>query len=101
MLFRAAPASGTGAACGRLPAKKPSADPLTRSEVALAGRCFVRRLCALGNHHRAGKALHDHMTPPSGPVVALLGTVFLVLLLTPGAFRSSQEDQPAQSKGGF
>jgi hypothetical protein len=33
----------------------------------------------------------DHMTPPSGPVVALLETVFLVLLLTPSAFCSSQE----------
>lgn len=43
----------------------------------------------------------DHMTPPSGPVVALLGTVFLVVLLTPGAFRSSKVDQPAQFKGGI
>lgn len=31
----------------------------------------------------------EHMTPPSGPVVALLGTFLLVLLLTPGALRSS------------
>jgi drug/metabolite transporter (DMT)-like permease len=31
----------------------------------------------------------DHMSPPSGPVVALLGTFLLVLLLTPGAFRFS------------
>ena len=30
----------------------------------------------------------DHMTPPSGPLVALLGTFFLVMLLTPGALRS-------------
>src|SRR5258708_30180959 len=27
----------------------------------------------------------DHMTPPSGPVVALLGTFLMVVLLTPGA----------------
>jgi drug/metabolite transporter (DMT)-like permease len=32
----------------------------------------------------------DHMSPPSGPVVALVGTFLLVLLLTPGAFRSIQ-----------
>jgi drug/metabolite transporter (DMT)-like permease len=31
----------------------------------------------------------DHMSPPSGPVVALLGTFLMVLLLTPGAFRFS------------
>lgn len=43
----------------------------------------------------------DHMTPPSGPVVALFGTVLLVLLLTPGAFRSSQENKPAQFTGRF
>lgn len=29
----------------------------------------------------------DHMTPPSGPVVALLGTFLMVLLLTPGTLR--------------
>lgn len=29
----------------------------------------------------------DHMTPPSGPVVALLGTFLMVLLLTPAALR--------------
>ncbi len=35
----------------------------------------------------------DHMTPKSGPVVALLGTFLMVLLLTPGALWSgSQED---------
>jgi drug/metabolite transporter (DMT)-like permease len=28
----------------------------------------------------------DHMTPPSGPVVALLGTCLMVVLLTPGAW---------------
>ena len=38
-----------------------------------------------------------HLSPPSGPVVALLGTFLLVLLLTPGAFRSSgNEATPAQ-----
>jgi len=31
----------------------------------------------------------EHMTPPSGPAVALFGTALLVLLLTPGALRSS------------
>jgi drug/metabolite transporter (DMT)-like permease len=36
----------------------------------------------------------DHMTPQSGPVVALLGTIFLVVLLTPGAFRFSQKNEP-------
>ena len=30
----------------------------------------------------------DHMRPSSGPVVALLGTLLMVLFLTPGAFRS-------------
>jgi uncharacterized membrane protein len=30
----------------------------------------------------------DHMRPASGPVVALVGTVLMVLFLTPGAFRS-------------
>jgi len=29
----------------------------------------------------------NHMTPPSGPLVALLGTCLLVILLTPGALR--------------
>jgi drug/metabolite transporter (DMT)-like permease len=28
----------------------------------------------------------DHMTPPSGPVIALLGTCLMVVLLTPGAW---------------
>jgi drug/metabolite transporter (DMT)-like permease len=32
----------------------------------------------------------DHLSPPSGPVVALISTVLLVLLLTPGALRSSR-----------
>ena len=31
----------------------------------------------------------EHMTPPSGPVVALFGTFLMVLLLTPAAFRAS------------
>ena len=31
----------------------------------------------------------DHMVPPSGPIVALLGTLLLVLLLTPGALQPS------------
>ena len=34
----------------------------------------------------------DHMSPPSGPTVALLGTCFMVLLLTPGAFRPSGKE---------
>ena len=33
----------------------------------------------------------EHMSPPSGPVVALLGTFLMVLLLTPGAFRSAKK----------
>ena len=32
----------------------------------------------------------EHVTPPNGPLVALLGTVLLVALLTPGAFWSSR-----------
>ena len=34
----------------------------------------------------------EHMSPPSGPLVALPGTFLMVLLLTPGALRSSQEE---------
>ena len=42
----------------------------------------------------------ERMTPPSGPVVALLGTFLLVLLLTPGALRSSgDEARPVQQNG--
>ena len=37
------------------------------------------------------KVAIEHMRPPSGPAVALLGTFLMVLLLTPGAFRSSKE----------
>jgi len=33
----------------------------------------------------------EHVTPPNGPLVALLGTVLLVVLLTPGAFWSSRQ----------
>lgn len=40
----------------------------------------------------------DHMTPKSGPVVALVGTVLLVLLLTPGAFRSRKAEQSPSTK---
>ena len=42
----------------------------------------------------------EHMIPPSGPAVALLGTFLLVLLLTPGAFRSSgHEARPSRHSG--
>ncbi len=43
----------------------------------------------------------DHMTPPNGPTVALLGTFLMVLLLTPGALRPAhQEDQqPMRTRG--
>lgn len=45
----------------------------------------------------------EHMTPPSGPAVALVGTFLMVLLLTPGAFRSSEKEgprgQPSRWKG--
>ncbi len=43
----------------------------------------------------------DHMTPHSGPVVALVGTFLLVLLLTPGIFRSSRENERVSLKGRF
>ncbi len=36
----------------------------------------------------------EHMAPPSGPVVALLQTLLMVLLLTPGALRSADREQP-------
>ena len=39
----------------------------------------------------------EHTTPPSGPVIALLGTLLLVLLLTPGVLRSSG-DEAGQSQ---
>ena len=37
----------------------------------------------------------EHMTPPSGPTVALLGTLIMVLLLTPGALLSSGRGGPS------
>jgi drug/metabolite transporter (DMT)-like permease len=37
----------------------------------------------------------EHLTPPSGPAVALLGTFLMVLLLTPGALRSSHSERSA------
>ncbi len=42
----------------------------------------------------------DHMTPPSGPVVALLSTFLMVVLLTPGAMwtRSREESQESRWK---
>lgn len=36
----------------------------------------------------------EHLTPPSGPAVALLSTVLLVLFLTPGALRSRHSAPP-------
>ncbi len=41
----------------------------------------------------------DHMSPSSGPVVALFGTFLIVVLLTPGAFRGPKEVSPAQQSG--
>ncbi len=41
----------------------------------------------------------EHVTPPSGPLVALLGTFFLVVLLTPGVFRLSQPEKPSPTGG--
>lgn len=35
----------------------------------------------------------EHMVPPSGPTVALLGTCLMVMLLTPGAFRFSRRNE--------
>src|SRR5258708_6069045 len=37
----------------------------------------------------------EHMAPPSGPVIALLGTFLMVLLLTPGALRSADREGPS------
>lgn len=37
----------------------------------------------------------EQMTPPSGPAVALLSTVLLVLFLTPGAFRAAPALPPS------
>jgi uncharacterized membrane protein len=42
----------------------------------------------------------EHMTPPSGPFVALTGTVLLVVFLTPTAFLSSgQTATPKERRG--
>ncbi len=42
----------------------------------------------------------EHMTPPSGPIVALTGTVLMVTLLTPNAFLSrGKADTSEQKKG--
>jgi len=41
----------------------------------------------------------DHMSPKSGPVVALLGTFLLVMLLTPGTFRRSKPEEPSSARG--
>lgn len=40
-----------------------------------------------------------HVTPRSGPLVALLGTALLVVLLTPGVLRSSQPEKPSSAGG--
>jgi drug/metabolite transporter (DMT)-like permease len=41
----------------------------------------------------------EHMTPASGPFVALLGTALMVVLLTPGTFFSARrEGTPAQRR---
>ncbi len=41
----------------------------------------------------------DHMTPPSGPAVALIGTFLLVALLTPGALRATRAEEPSRATG--
>jgi transporter family protein len=38
----------------------------------------------------------DHMTPPSGPLVALLSTFLLVLMLSPGGFQSRRKTDGEQ-----
>lgn len=43
----------------------------------------------------------EHMTPPSGPFVALTGTVLMVVLLTPHAFLSSGKTDSPQEKRGW
>lgn len=43
------------------------------------------------------KVAIEHLTPPSGPAVALLGTILLVLLLTPGALRSRKATPPGEA----
>jgi drug/metabolite transporter (DMT)-like permease len=45
------------------------------------------------------KVAIEHMTPPSGPFVALAGTVLMVALLTPNAFLSrGKSDTPEQKR---
>ena len=41
----------------------------------------------------------EHVTPRSGPLVALLGTFLLAVLLTPGVLRPSQQEKPSSSRG--
>lgn len=41
----------------------------------------------------------EHVTPSSGPLVALLGTALLVALLTPGVVRPSQPEKPSPTRG--
>src|SRR6266849_9036446 len=41
----------------------------------------------------------DHVTPPSGPLVALIGTFLLVALLTPGALRSTRAEERSRATG--
>ena len=43
----------------------------------------------------------DHVTPPSGPAVALIGTFLLVALLTPGALRSTRAEEPSLATGSW
>jgi drug/metabolite transporter (DMT)-like permease len=40
----------------------------------------------------------DHMTPPSGPLVALLSTCLMSVLLTPGALRSRSREEAEESR---
>ncbi len=40
----------------------------------------------------------EHVTPPNGPLVALLGTALLVVFLTPGAFWSSRRTNASASR---
>jgi len=41
----------------------------------------------------------EHVTPSSGPFVALVGTALMVVLLTPGTFLSSEREGPPAQKG--
>ncbi|MFL5664333.1 MAG: EamA family transporter [Ktedonobacteraceae bacterium] len=43
----------------------------------------------------------EHMMPPSGPFVALTGTVLMVVLLTPNAFLSSGKTNTPEEKRGL